>query len=73
MKSLLGMVIWICVGVGAISAVTAYFIPTDLENPSETYKSRDYDRAQDPELDNGKAGETGYLVLKSRRGPQGPA
>ena len=72
MKSLLGLVIWICVGVGAVSAVTAYFIPTNLDNPQETYKSRDAALAEDPETDNGKSGPTGYLVLKSAAGPNVP-
>ena len=71
MKSLLGLVIWICVGVGAISAVTAYFVPTTLDDP-ELYKSRDAELIGDDDPDNGKSGPTGYLVLKSAAGPMVP-
>lgn len=72
MKSLLGLVIWICVGVGAISAVTAYFVPTDLGDP-EAYKSRDAALATDDDpTSSGKAGPTGYVVLKSAAGPMVP-
>ena len=71
MKSLLGLVIWICVGVGAISAVTAYFVPTTLGDP-ELYKSRDAALVGDDDPNNGKSGPTGYLVLRSPAGPMVP-
>ena len=56
MKSLLGMIIWICVGIGAISAVTAYFIPTTLDDPA-LYTSTNEEKAPN-----------GYLVLSSPAG-----
>ena len=44
MKSLLGMIIWICVGVGAVSAVAAYFVPTTLD--AELYRSANEEKKQ---------------------------
>lgn len=61
MKFLLSMLIWICVGIGAISAVTAYFIPTTLSDPT-LYESADEE----------KEGPNGYLVLASPAGPMVP-
>lgn len=58
MRFLLGIMIWICVGVGAVSAVTAYFPQTSLDPESF--------RTDDPE----KAGETGYLLLNEADGPE---
>ena len=60
MKTLLGWLIWICVGVAAVSAVTAYFVPTSL-NP-ELFRS------DTP----GRHGESGYLLLTSPAGPDVP-
>lgn len=69
MKSLLGLLIWVCVGIGAISAVTAYFVPTTLDDP-ELYKSRDAALVGDDDPNNdGKSGPTGYVVLVSPAGP----
>ena len=60
MKSLLGMIIWICVGVGAVSAVAAYFVPTTLD--AELYRSANEE----------KKGPNGYAVLASPAGPDVP-
>ena len=60
MKSLLGLVIWICVGIGAISAVTAYFVPTTFD--ADAYRS----------TNDEKAGANGYTVLASPAGPDVP-
>ena len=71
MKLLLGLLIWVCVGVGAISGVTAYFVPTTLDG-ANAYKSRDADLINDDNPDNGKSGEQGYVVLASAAGPEYP-
>lgn len=60
MKMILGWLIWVCVGFGAISAVTAYFTPTDLD--PELYRS------DSP----GKSGDEGYLLSSSPVGPDVP-
>jgi hypothetical protein len=60
MKSLLGLIIWVCVGVGAVSAVAAYFVPTTLD--AEAYRSSD----------EAKKGPSGYAVLASPAGPDVP-
>ncbi len=57
MKTLLGLLIWMCVGVGAVSAVTAYFVPTTLD--AEAYKSADAE----------KAGPGGFVVITDPAGP----
>jgi hypothetical protein len=59
MKTLLGLLIWVCVGVGAVSAVTAYFPPTTLD--PEKFRS------DNPE----KRGDKGYLKLSDPVGPKG--
>lgn len=58
MRFLLGILIWVCVGIGAVSAVTAYFPPTSLD--PERF------RTDDPE----KAGDSGYLLLHEADGPK---
>lgn len=60
MKTLLGWLIWVCVGVAAISAVAAYFVPTNLD--AALFKS------DTP----GRSGEHGYLLLSSPAGPDVP-
>lgn len=64
MKTILGALIWIFVGIGAISAVTAYFVPTTLE--AELFKS-----STEPNTP-GKTGPNGHLVLSSPAGPDVP-
>lgn len=64
MKTILGALIWIFVGIGAISAVTAYFVPTTLD--AELFKS-----STEPDTP-GKTGPGGYLVLSSPAGPDVP-
>ncbi|USN97930.1 MAG: hypothetical protein H6810_06975 [Phycisphaeraceae bacterium] len=60
MKTLLGWIIWVCVGFGAISAVTAYFVPTNLDPDLYTSNSSE------------KSGEHGYLLISSAAGPMVP-
>ena len=71
MKLLLGLLIWVCVGVGPISGVTAYFVPTTLDGEN-AYKSRDAELIKDDNPDNGKSGENGYVVLATAAGPEYP-